>query len=158
MKKTKAAAPGLFPSMEKEFAAADQSRAAAGRRARVADHLKSMRCCWPEWDGNDGIVVGTRCECGSCIAELAEDFMIQWPDQSPPLLAGQRCYQYTAPVFIAEVIDPETFIGVVDYPPTSQGHVTRYNGMRLKLDITDIWPPVRLLIAARHTKEEDRRK
>jgi len=112
------------------------------RTRHIADHRKSMRLCWPDWDGN--LSVGAQIECHACIATRADD--------------GSPLYAYTAPCKIVEVVDENTFIVEIDYPPDVLAHaawLSIYNGVRLRLDICDVWVPVRLLIAQRERSSDE---
>ena len=54
-----------------------------------------------------------------------------------------------------ESVSPDrlTVIAVVDYDRPGWC-CDRYNGERLRLDITEVWPPVRMLAAQRHREKE----
>ena len=90
-----------------------------------------MKMCWPEWDGPAANGSGTSrfCEVHACCVHS--------------LTHGDTRYHYMAPCRI-ESVSPDglTVIAVVEYdrPGWTQD---RYNGERLRLDITEVWPPVR---------------
>ena len=136
------------------FAAMD----ATAQTEAEARHVESMAGCWPEWDGNDGIKVGTRIEVGTCVVPLAERQEVPTgiPDED-----GKRSsfpYAYCAPCYIAEVVSDREWIAVIDYPETMKetaAWVYEHNGIRLRLGICDIWPPVSILIAARRAEYEE---
>jgi hypothetical protein len=136
----------------------DKLRAAEERRQRVADHIESMACCWEEWDGNQGIKVGTRIELGSCSATLAEDRAYPWKigvGENNTGKAGTSVYCYMAPAKVVEVVDTETFIAEIQYPTGTDSEENRVsvewmNGTKLRLDILEVWPPVQDLIRERN--------
>ena len=69
------------------------------------------------------------------------------------LTHGERRYQYMAPCRI-ESVSPDglTIIALVEYDrPCSCADL--YNGERLRLDLTEVWPPVWLLSAQRHEQQ-----
>lgn len=123
-------------------------------------HRESMACCWEEWEGNNGIKIGTRIEVGSCVVPL----------ETPQPITGfvgddgesgtlSQMYAYCAPCYIAEVISPEEFIAVIDYPERIRDTVPycyEHNGIRLRLDILDIWPPCGILADARRKAEVEK--
>lgn len=144
---------GFFPTIATEFADQAKADALRERLERVARHIESMLCCWEEWDGNTAIVVGTRIEIGSTFSKLAVDAP-DFPIGLQPKVAGAGVYAYMAPCKIVEVINAETFVAEIDYPPdTGVDHCLNMNGTKLLLDILDVWPPVRLLSLAR--RQED---
>lgn len=96
----------------------------------VAHHIKMMRSCWPEWDGPK---VGGRCEVHDVLA---------WS-----VTHGRNLYHYMAPCELMAEKAGE-WIARIDYPETSWC-AKKYNGEILRLPITNIWPPVQLLISAR---------
>ena len=99
---------------------------------------------------------GTRIEVANCSATLAEDTHL--PDfQMCNRKAGETMYAYMAPCRIVEVIDEETWIAEIDYPKGTDSEANRvsvehYNGIKLRLDILDIWAPVKLLSDARRNE------
>lgn len=105
---------------------------AARRAAQVEEQKRLWAACWPEWEGP---VVGGRCEVDAVCAYN--------------LTHGEIRYHYMAPCRIEEMVDAETFTVVVDYADDAPEHVKHHNGERLRLDITEVWAPVRLLIEAR---------
>jgi hypothetical protein len=96
----------------------------------VADHIKMMRLCWPEWDGPK---VGGRCQVHSILA---------WS-----VTQNAERYHYMAP---CEIIGEESgeWLGRIDYPENSRCAAI-YNKEILRLPITNIWPPVRELVLSR---------
>ena len=136
----------LFPAFAR--AEADESRAqqANERERQIAQHRETMKACWPEWSGpvagGDG--ASGFCEVHACCVHNLTD--------------GRTRYHYMAPCRIKSVsLDGLTLIVVVDYhrPGWAQ---ERYNGERLRLDITEVWPPVWLLAARRRGQQETPRR
>lgn len=122
----------LFPAFARAEAQEGERRRAVERERRLREHRESMKCCWPEWDGPVANGHGTSafCEVGDLLAYS--------------LTHGQRRYHYTAPCRIESVsADGLTIIGVVEYSASSP--CSHHNGERLRLDITEVWPPVFLL-------------
>ena len=123
------------------FVAEKTAKAAATERivrlAAIAAHLRSLDCCWPEWTA----VLGGRCQVGYTIVHS--------------ITHNERRYHYMALCIIREIRDGgETFIVEVDYPPGAGCDCDkRYNGEMLRLDITEIWAPVRELNEARDAAE-----
>jgi hypothetical protein len=102
----------LFASAEKEDA--------------IRDHMKIMRCCWPEWDGPK---VGYYCSVGECCA-THED--------------GTEAYHYMERVKLLSQRDDGLWLGVIEHSERTIARapwVAESNGTRLLLDILDIWPP-----------------
>lgn len=92
---------------------------------RIAYHLKSLRLCWPEWDGPK---VGGRCEVDSCVVHS--------------ITHNERRYHYMAPCVLLKE-DGEYWTACVDY---ADGWCKdTYNGELLRLHITEIWAPVHIL-------------
>lgn len=96
----------------------------------IAQHIKMMRICWPEWDGPN---VGDRCEVHDCMALSVTHGAIR--------------YHYMAP---CEIIGEEAgeWLARIEYPPGTPC-AALYNGEILRLPITNIWPPVRWLNEAK---------
>ena len=122
----------FFPSFEAGANEIALAAAATERAQRVQEHRESMRVCWPDWDQN--LSPGAQIECGTCIATRVD---------------GSVLYAYTAPCKIIEVTDnDETFIVEIDYSEESlkaSPWLRRQNGTRLRLDICELWVPVRIL-------------
>ena len=129
----------FFPSFEADANEIALAAAATERAQQVQEHRKSMRVCWPDWDQN--LSAGGHIECGTCIATR---------------LDGSVLYAYTVPCKIIEVTDnDETFIVEIDYSEESlkaSPWFRQQNGTRLRLDICELWVPVRILQAARENK------
>ncbi len=96
----------------------------------VEHHKNSMRLCWPEWDGPKA---GGRCEVHDILA---------WS-----VTHGRALFRYMAPCEILGQEDGE-WLARIDYPEGTPC-AALYNGEILRLPITNIWPPVQQLIAAR---------
>lgn len=96
-----------------------------------AAHLALIRACWPEWPGP---AAGLMAEVCSVMA-----FSIS---------RQRKWYAYLAPVRL-EDWEGGWFVGVVEYPPSAPPHCLEANGERLRLAVTDIWPPSRTLAEAR---------
>lgn len=132
MKATQDEHTELFPAFVQAEAEENECRRAIERENRIREHRACMKCRWSEWDGPVANGPGTSafCEVGYLLAySLTHD---------------QRRYHYMAPCRIESVsADGLTIIGVVEYPASSS--CSHHNGERLRLDITEIWPPVRLL-------------
>jgi hypothetical protein len=136
---TKTEAAPFFPSFEAGERDLAQVAAETQRAQRVQEHRASMRICWPDWDQN--LSPGAQVECGTCVATRVD---------------GTVLYAYTAPCKIIEVTDEdETFIVEMDYSEESlktSPWLGQQNGTRLRLDICELWVPVRILQAARANK------
>ena len=127
----------LFPAFAQAEAQQSEWRYADERVRQIADHRASMKVCWPEWRGPAAGGGGTSgfCEVNSCVVHN--------------LTYGDTRYHYMAPCRIESVsTDGLTVIAVVEYDRPSWCR-ERYNGERLRLDITEVWPPVWLLGAQR---------
>lgn len=112
------------------------------RREQVSQHLKNMRSGWREWPGP---AVGGLIEVDSITAYS--------------LTHGEERYYYCAPCRIVAIEDKgETFIAEIEYDEDSPRHCRNQNGTRLRLDITEIWPPTRELWKARHARERMKTK
>lgn len=132
----------MFPTVQAGVAELETRSRIEGRARQVQRHRDSMRICWPQW--NRDLTVGASIECHSCIATLAEDATLPHVQLS----AGGGLYMYCAPCTIVEVVDPETFIAVVSYDAAAvkgSPWIGIYNGIKLRLDILDVWVPVRRL-------------
>ena len=131
----------FFPSFEAGERDLAQVAAETQRAQRVQEHRKSMRICWPDWDQN--LSPGAQVECGTCIATRVD---------------GTVLYAYTAPCKIIEVTDEnETFVVEIDYSEQSlkaSPWLGQQNGTRLRLDICELWVPVRILQDAREKQKE----
>ena len=131
----------LFPAFARAEADETRARQTDERVRRVAEHRESMKVCWPEWSGPaaGGSGASGFCEVHTCGVHS--------------LTHGGSRYHYMAPCRIESVSpDGQTIIVVVEYdrPGWAQD---RYNGERLRLDITEVWPPVWLLAARRRRRE-----
>ncbi len=127
----------LFPAFAAVEAEENQQRRLAERERRLQEHRISMAVCWPEWTGP---VAGGPGASAFCEVDGLDAF---------GLTHGERRYHYMAPCRI-ESVSPDglTIIAVVDYDrPCPCADL--YNGERLRLDITEVWPPVWLLSALR---------
>ena len=134
---------GLFPAFVVAEAEQSQQKRLAARERQIAEHCASMKCCWPEWHGPvaNGSGLSGFCEVHSLIAHS--------------LTHGARRYHYTAPCRVESVsADGLTVIAVVAYPEPGPCR-DFYNGERLRLDITEVWPPCRLLWAQRRAGQRD---
>lgn len=112
------------------------------RRKRVEDHRRTMRVCWPAWD--EDLSVGALINCGSCISNLAEPVTLWGKEHG----AGSPIYTASVPAKIVEVVDDETFIAAIHYfdDVLARDPWTRYyQGIKLRLDILDVWVPVELV-------------
>ena len=135
----------LFPAFAQAEADHTRQRQADERARRVSEHRVSMKVCWPEWPGPVAGGTGTSgfCEVHTCGVHS--------------LTHGGSRYHYMAPCRIENVSpDGLTIIAVVDYDRPGWCR-DRYNGERLRLDITEVWPPVWLLAARRREQEAHRR-
>ena len=101
----------------------------------LAHHIKTMRLCWPEWDGPK---IGAKCQVESVIAYNVTH--------------GEARYHYMAP---CEIVGEENgeWIARIEYPEGSPC-AQLYNGEILRLPTTNVWPPVYALGAARKAFEE----
>jgi hypothetical protein len=127
----------LFPAFTAAEAKESQQRHAAERERSIREHRTNMAVCWPEWTGP---VAGGPGASGFCEVDGLDAYSLRH---------GERRYHYMAPCRIESVsLDGLTIIAVVEYhEPGSCRDL--YNGERLRLDITDVWPPVWLLSAQR---------
>lgn len=107
-------------------------------RRRVNEHTRSMRICWPDWEGPrvEDSVHG-RCQVNSgCCHSITH--------------GGDR-YHYMAPVKITEIRPDGSGIGFIDYP--ADCHCSDMNGEQVLLQPDEIWPPVQEMWAIRHAEE-----
>lgn len=132
----------FFPVLIDAEAEAKAKAEQAAAETRRVHHLKSMRVCWPEWEGpkvEDSI--HGRCSVGECIVFSETD--------------GENRYLYTAPCRILEIGPGMEWVrAVVDYPPDAAPWVLHHNGIVVKMDITEVWPPTEELWALRRAEEE----
>lgn len=97
-------------------------------KARYEDHIKSMRCCWPEWEGPE---VGGYCSVGECCP--------YHPDTNE-----SQGYHYTERCKILEQRDEYTWIVKIDHSNETLDKapwMERDNGKILVLDLLSIWAP-----------------
>ncbi len=128
----------LFPAFVQAEAEESQRRRAVERERRLAEHREHLALCWSDWRGPVANGPGTS---GFCEVNTPDAFS---------LTHGERRYHYMAPCRI-ESVSPDglTIIAVVEYHrPCPCADL--YNGERLRLDLTEVWPPVWLLSAQRH--------
>ena len=131
----------LFPAFAQAEAEEDQQRQVAIRQQRIEEHRSSMKFCWPEWTGPLANGPGTSgfCEVHSLTVHS--------------LTHGEHRYHYMAACRIESIsLDGLTLIVVVEYDESVWCR-DLYNGEKLRLDITDVWPPCRMLRAGRHERE-----
>ena len=131
----------LFPAFVQAEAREGQQRRAAERERRLAQHREHLALCWSDWQGPVANGAGTS---GFCEVNTLDAFS---------LTHGERRYHYMAPCRI-ESVSPDglTIIAVVEYQrPCPCADL--YNGERLRLDLTEVWPPVSLLSAQRHEQQ-----
>ena len=132
----------FFPAFAQAEADATRQQQVSERTRRITGHRETMKMCWPEWDGPAANGSGTSrfCEVHACCVHS--------------LTHNDTRYHYTAPCRI-ESVSPDglTVVAVVEYDRTGWTQ-DRYNGERLRLDITEVWPPVRLLLAARSREQQ----
>lgn len=112
-----------LPGIAEHLAAEKESRLQRWEREQDEENLRSMRACWPEWDGPK---VGMRCEVRSTVVHDLTD--------------NDLAYHYCAPVVLEEH-DGEYWIARVDYDKDCWAAKV-YNGRKLRLRMSDIWPPV----------------
>ena len=123
------------------FDALDAEEKARRHQGSIEAHQRSMRACWPEWEGPrvEDSVHG-RCSVGQCIVFSETD--------------GENRYLYCAPCRILEIGPGMAWVrAVVDYPPDAAPWVLHHNGTVVKMDITEVWPPVAELSAMRKSEE-----
>lgn len=141
MKATRHDPTDLFPAFARAEAKEDQQRQIAVRQRQIEEHCNSMKFCWPEWTGPvaNGPGASGFCEVHSLTAYS--------------LTHGEGRYHYMAACRIESVsTDGLTVVVVVEYDESVWCR-DRYNGERLRLDITDVWPPCRLLRACPDARE-----
>lgn len=124
----------MFELFERTDREAENAKARESRQRSIQDHLRSLRCCWPEWDGPRA---GGLCSVDGCIAYSLTH-------------RGTR-YHMSAPCRLLFQIDEWTWVAVVEY--LGDTHCRCYTGELLRLDITDIWAPVAHLVAVRREGE-----
>jgi hypothetical protein len=138
MKKKQHDDQGMFGFVEEM-----EDQAAAENLAQLREqNEKSMRCCWPEWEGpkvEDSI--HGLCSVGQCCV-FSETH-------------NSTRYHYCAPCRIIEVTDTHVR-AVINYPDSAPPHCVEMNGEILRLDRWQVWPPVDELLKLRH--EEERRE
>lgn len=127
----------LFPAFAQAEVEAGQRRCAAARERHLAEHREHLASCWPEWRGP---VANGSDTSGFCEVNTLDAFS---------LTHGERRYHYMAPCRIESVsTDGLTILAVIEYQrPCPCADL--YNGERLRLDLTEVWPPVWLLSARR---------
>jgi hypothetical protein len=130
----------LFPAFAQAEAEEGERRRAAERERHLAEHRERLALCWSEWRGPVANGPGTN---GFCEVNTLDAFS---------LTHGERRYHYMAPCRIENVsADGLTIIAVVEYDrPCPCADL--YNGERLRLDFTEVWPPVWLLSEQRRTE------
>ena len=131
----------LFPAFVQAEEREGQQRRAAEREQRLAEHREHLALCWSEWRGPVANGAGTS---GFCEVNTLDAFS---------LTHGERRYHYMAPCRI-ESVSPDglMIVAVIEYHrPCPCADL--YNGERLRLDFTEVWPPVSLLSAQRHERQ-----
>lgn len=107
-------------------------------RERTLEHIRDWKICW-DWEGP---VAGELCECANCCQEVAERFTLPHGKVVEP---GEQIYSYGETVRLIEPIDGAHWLGRIEMEkpdwPT--------NGLKLRLHLTDIWPPTRQLAEQR---------
>ena len=123
----------LFPSFAQAEVEEGRRHRAAARARQLAEHREHLALCWPEWRGPVANGPGAS---GFCEVNTLDAFS---------LTHGERRYHYMAPCRIESVsADGLTIMAVVEYQrPCPCADL--YNGERLRLDLTEVWPPVWLL-------------
>lgn len=117
----------LMHDQEQAVIAGDKDRI-----ERVASHRKSMKLCWPQWNGPK---VDSESVDGYCSVNCAIVHSITH---------GENRYHYMAPCRIIGIEDNrKTIIAEIQYEQGST--CEHYNGELLRLDITEVWAPVYLM-------------
>ena len=127
----------LFPAFAQAEVEEGQRQRVTARASHLAGHREHLAVCWPEWRGPVANGPGTS---GFCEVNTLDAFS---------LTHGERRYHYMAPCRI-ESVSPDglTIMAIIEYQrPCPCADL--YNGERLRLDLTEVWPPVWLLSARR---------
>lgn len=102
------------------FAAIEQEERT---RRRIADHMRSLRISWPEWNGPE---VGMDASVNECIVFS--------------LTKGREGYYYMAPIRLVGR-DGDAFIAEINYGKEAPRHCREQNDERLRLEIWQVWAP-----------------
>lgn len=124
-------ATGFFPAFLAEEEAARNDAAAKVEAAHQQDHWRSLRLCWPDWEGP---IVTTD------------------PEDPAGYCSVNHCGpHYMAPCRILAVHDGGNRLDVeVAYPRDAPAWCIADNGTKLTLTGDEIWAPTRLLWARHH--------
>lgn len=131
---------GILGDLDREKEEKDAIELAAHRVEEKAEQRRMWMICW-DWDGP---VVGGMCQACDCISgTVYERFDLghQWIE------VGEKIYNYMEQIRIIEQLDDETWVGEIAMPAGwwGEGKDWHTDGMKLKLGVMDIWPPVREL-------------
>lgn len=118
----------------------DQEAKALAERREY--NVESFRICFPEWegpilsDGPDGY-----CTCGDTTCFDEEE--------------GEDRYHYCAPAKIIDILENGyRFRCALAYDESAPEHCREENGRIIILDLSQIWPPVDILMRLRKEAEE----
>lgn len=131
----------LLPWFVADEAKQQQNKFASEGSKQFKEHLRTMRMCWPEWNGprlSDGID-GRISVHNSCVQSETH---------------GETRYHYMAPCKIIEIGPRFSWLRVaVDYDDDAPEHCRDDNGEILHLDFDEIWPPTEELWTIRNRNE-----
>lgn len=99
---------------------------------RIEEHRKSLKICWPEWNGPviDSNSIDGYCSVNTCIVYS--------------ITHQENRYHYMAPCKIVSISNDGLNIKCeVEYPKGSS--CEHYNGERLQLHFLEIWAPTSLI-------------
>lgn len=120
---------------------AEEKAAREGHQKRLEDHIASWGYCW-NWAGPEA---NGYCEANSCVVDLMpgqEEFFrnnLNFNQEWKP----ERVYCYMEQCRLIRRLDDEHWEAVIEME--HNGKPWYKNGIRLKMHITDIWPPTRKL-------------
>ena len=135
----------FFPAFIAEEKAKEEVAASVAISEGHADHWRSVRTCWPDWEGPiitaDDTDPAGWCSVGQCVVHS--------------ITHCENRYHYCAPCRILEILeDGNTLIVEVRYPTGPDARVSwcaeAYNGERLRLTGSEIWVPVDMMWERRH--------
>lgn len=109
---------------------------------RFAYNAKSIRCCWPDWEGPKVTAADDPDPAGFASCGSGTVFSIT-----------NNCdtWHYCAPFKIEKIYPNGTVEGVISYEGDT--HCTAYNGERIRVPLDCLWPPTGKLWEKRYAEE-----
>ena len=124
------------PQLELQFISqVDKDKHEQERENAIAIHKSLWKACW-DWDGPK---IWQPIEIDTCCVA----------DES-----GKSHYCYMAPCIIEKEIKKDTWLAVLDYDESWPEDCIEQNGMKLILDVLDIWAPTRILTKQRKNEDD----